>query len=63
MPSFDCKDGSGRSEIGLAHDVSRSAEIRRYADTLENGGSGKKAVDIRNTKAICTFGNGCDTGR
>ncbi len=63
MPSFDCKDGSSCREIGLAHDVSRGAEVGRYADTLENGSSSKKAVDIRDAKAIAALGDGRDTGR
>jgi hypothetical protein len=61
VAGLDGEDGSGGSEVGLAHDVGGSTEVGRDTNALEDGGGSEEALDIGDTKAVSALGDGCDT--
>lgn len=62
MTGFHGQDRPGRSQVGCAHDVCRSAQVGADAHALEDGGGHDEVCDIRDAEVVCAgshWGRAC----
>ena len=67
MTGLNGQNRASRSQVGSAHDVGCSSQIRTDTDTLKNGGSRNKGRRSKSAEVVCACSNwgrtsSCESG-